>query len=517
MIKSIKLLLFLLFSFGTYSQNTIKFNNIDGDDYPTLKGEMWFRNPNEIKSSRVQISENGKVVPINLFNSRKNNEIAENKTVIFLMVNPGSSKIPQFDWYRSVILMGTKKNCVQPGDKIQIMSFNQQQNGQLLYPSAFNFTDNSDVLEKHLREMQPMNYNSTCGNSRTLIWSAIDQVLDLVEKENLKSPVSIIVVSDDNSCITQQANQTPVEKAKKLDVSIYGITRDDHNSFNSIEKICNESFGQYYLCKNNNLDSAQAKVLSIMNKIKERAAGQIFDFSYDTDFDNDGSNQPITITYPGNVVNTFITLPNKNAVQWAKANWLVLVLIVLVISLIVFFIIKNAKDTKAKQEEIERRAQEDLQRIKLEQQKIDAEMAQKVADQEREMNQMRLKAQQEQDEKRQELKLKHAEEKRTELLQEMRMRGNLPWLIVVHEGKEYRYEIDDPLFTIGREKTNKLCLPFSTISRRHAIIKFSDRNYFVEDLNSSNGVIVNNMKEKEIILSHGDVIQLGSVYLTFMI
>ncbi len=515
--KSIKLILFLLVSFGIHSQTIIKFNNVDGDDYPTLKGEMWFRNPNEINISSVQISENGKSLPINLNKQRKNNEVAQNKTVIFLMVNPGTTKITQFDWYRSVILMGTKKNCVQSGDKIQIMSFNQQQNGQLLYPSSFNFTDNSNVLEKQLREMSPINYQSTCGNNRTLIWSAIDQVLDLIEKENLKSPVSIVVVSDDNSCITQQANQTPVEKAKKLDVSIYAITRDDHNSFNSIEKICSESFGQYYLCKNNNLDSAQTKVLSIMNNIKERAAGQIFDFSYNTDFDNDGSNQPITITYPGNVVNSFITLPDKNAIQWAKANWLVLVLIVIVISLIVFFIIKNAKDSKTKQEEIERRSQEDLQRIKQEQLKIDAEMAQKVADQEREMNQMRLKAQQEQDEKRQELKLIHAEEKRIELLQEMRMRGNLPWLIVVYEGKEYRYEIDDPLFTIGRENTNNLCLPYTTISRRHAVIKFSEKEYFVEDLNSSNGVVVNNMKVKEIILSHGDVIQLGSVYLTFMI
>ncbi len=515
--KSIKLILFLLINLGIYSQNIIKFNNVDGDDYPTLKGEIWFRNPNEINTLSVQISENGKTLPINLSNQRKNNIVAQNKTVIFLMVNPGTSKITQFDWYRSVILMATKKNCVQSGDKIQIMSFNQQQNGQLLYPSSFSFTDNSNLLEKQLREMRPINYQSTCGNNRTLIWSAIDQVLDLVEKENLKSPVSIIVVSDDNSCITQQANQTPVEKAKKLDVSIYGITRDDHNSFNSIEKICSESFGQYYLCKNNNLDSAQTKVLSIMNNIKERAAGQIFDFSYNTDFDNDGSNQPITITYPGNVVNSFITLPDKNAIQWSKANWLVLVLIIIVISLIVFFIIKNAKDSKTKQEEIEKRSQENLQRIKQEQQRIDAEMAQKVADQEREMNQMRLKTQQEQDEKRQELKLKHAEEKRIELLQEMRMRGNLPWLIVVYEGKEYRYEIDDPLFTIGRENTNKLCLPYTTISRRHAVIKFSDKEYFVEDLNSSNGVVVNNMKVKEIILSHGDVIQLGSVYLTFMI
>jgi hypothetical protein len=433
------------------------------------------------------------------------------------MVNPGPKKIKQFDWYRSVILAGTTKKCVQPGDKIQIMSFNQQNKGQLLFPSNFNFTDNSDVLENQLRQMLPVKYQSTCGNNRTLIWSAIDQVLDLIEKENLKSSVSIIVVSDDNSCITQQANQTPVEKAKKLDVSIYGIVRNDNNRFNSIQNICSESYGEYYFCESNNLDSAQSHIQLFMNNLKERAAGQFFDFSYETDFDNDGSNQPVTVSFPGSVTNTYITLPNKNALQWAKANWLILVLIFLVLTLIIFFIFKNAKDTRLKQAELERKSQEEYQRIKLEQEKADAEMAQKVSEQERQMNQMRLKAQQEQDEKRQAEKSKHAEELRLELLQEMRMRGNLPWLIVVHEGKEFRYEIDDPLFTIGREESNNLGLPYSTISRRHALIKYSNREYTIEDLNSSNGVVVNGSRVKEILLAHGDVIQLGSVYLTFMI
>lgn len=92
-----------------------------------------------------------------------------------------------------------------------------------------------------------------------------------------------------------------------------------------------------------------------MNNIKVRAAGQIFDFSYETDFDNDGSNQPVTVTFSGSVTNTYITMPEKNAMQWAKANWLILVLIFLVLVLIIFFIFKNAKYAKLKQAELERK------------------------------------------------------------------------------------------------------------------------------------------------------------------
>ncbi|NBN99140.1 MAG: FHA domain-containing protein, partial [Flavobacteriia bacterium] len=114
-------------------------------------------------------------------------------------------------------------------------------------------------------------------------------------------------------------------------------------------------------------------------------------------------------------------------------------------------------------------------------------------------------------------KNEHAEDRKKELLQEMRMRGNLPWLIVQIKGQEYRHEIDNPLFTIGREESNSLCIPVSTISRRHALIKFNHGEYLIEDLQSSNGVVVNGEKYQEILLAHGDVVQLGDVYLTFMI
>jgi hypothetical protein len=509
----------LLFVFHTISaQNSIvKFKSVKGDNFPKLSGEIWFRNPNEINSSSVFVSENGKVKNLLLSNQRVGDSISRNKAVIFLMVNPGPTKKVQFDWYRNVIGSTLSGDYIQPGDKIQIISFNQQLQGQLLYPSSFNFTDQSEILKKQLVDMHAIPYKSTCGGTRTLIWSAIDQVLDLIEKENLNIPVSIIVVSDDNSCITQQANQTPVEKAKKLGVGVYAISRDDKNRFNSIEKICLESFGSYFIAPNNDLDQAQSQIQLIMSEITKRAAGQSFDYSYTTDFENDGSSQPVTINMSGSVIDAFIQMPEKNTIQWMKSNWLILCLIFLVFGLIVFFIIKNNKDSKQKQFEIEQRAHEELRRLKNDQERVDADMAQQMADQERQLHQMRLKSQQEEESKRQIEKNKHAEEQKSFLLQEMKMRGNLPWLILVLQGQEYRYEINDPIFTIGRELSNNLNIPDSTMSRKHAVIKFKNGEYTIQDLNSSNGIIVNGQKQSEIILMHGDVIQIGQSMLTFMI
>jgi pSer/pThr/pTyr-binding forkhead associated (FHA) protein len=55
------------------------------------------------------------------------------------------------------------------------------------------------------------------------------------------------------------------------------------------------------------------------------------------------------------------------------------------------------------------------------------------------------------------------------------------------------------------------------MSRKHAVIKFKNGEYTIQDLNSSNGIIVNGQKQSEIILMHGDVIQIGQSMLTFMI
>ena len=68
-----------------------------------------------------------------------------------------------------------------------------------------------------------------------------------------------------------------------------------------------------------------------------------------------------------------------------------LLLIVLIVGLIVFFIYKNNRDSKLKQFEIEQKAQEELRSLKSQQLKVDAEMSQQMAEQDRQLNQMRVK------------------------------------------------------------------------------------------------------------------------------
>jgi pSer/pThr/pTyr-binding forkhead associated (FHA) protein len=73
--------------------------------------------------------------------------------------------------------------------------------------------------------------------------------------------------------------------------------------------------------------------------------------------------------------------------------------------------------------------------------------------------------------------------------------------------------------TIGRDKMNTIVIYDSMISRFHAVIQKINHAYFIKDLNSTNGTLVNGKKvpgDKYVRLNPNDVIQLGRTDLSFI-
>lgn len=68
---------------------------------------------------------------------------------------------------------------------------------------------------------------------------------------------------------------------------------------------------------------------------------------------------------------------------------------------------------------------------------------------------------------------------------------------------------------IGRASTCELQIDSSSVSRHHALIVVGPREVIIEDLNSTNGVIVNSRKVTRHVLSEGDVITLGDIVFKF--
>ncbi|HLI89249.1 MAG TPA: protein kinase [Ktedonobacteraceae bacterium] len=83
-------------------------------------------------------------------------------------------------------------------------------------------------------------------------------------------------------------------------------------------------------------------------------------------------------------------------------------------------------------------------------------------------------------------------------------------------GRSYRFHQD--VTTIGRTNGNDLVISGRTVSRRHARLSFVDGRWFLEDLQSANGTLVNNMRIYDrVALNDGDVINFGDEIVVFNI
>jgi pSer/pThr/pTyr-binding forkhead associated (FHA) protein len=81
-----------------------------------------------------------------------------------------------------------------------------------------------------------------------------------------------------------------------------------------------------------------------------------------------------------------------------------------------------------------------------------------------------------------------------------------------YEGLEL--PVDRDWFVIGRGRAADAIVPEPTISRAHAAIGWqADEGFFVQDLGSTNGTMVNGDRQKHHVLESGDEIQMGKLRL----
>ena len=81
------------------------------------------------------------------------------------------------------------------------------------------------------------------------------------------------------------------------------------------------------------------------------------------------------------------------------------------------------------------------------------------------------------------------------------------------------FEIGQMICVIGKSHRARLCIERETVSNFHAKIDFVNGNYYIEDMNSTNGTFLNeeivNYKEKKL-LTPGDVLRFADVKYRFL-
>lgn len=81
-----------------------------------------------------------------------------------------------------------------------------------------------------------------------------------------------------------------------------------------------------------------------------------------------------------------------------------------------------------------------------------------------------------------------------------------------------RYVLAPGVTTIGRDPESTICINDSSVSRAHARITITDGQALVEDLNSKNGVAIQNQPlTGPAVLADGDEIEFGHVKSWFIV
>ena len=73
--------------------------------------------------------------------------------------------------------------------------------------------------------------------------------------------------------------------------------------------------------------------------------------------------------------------------------------------------------------------------------------------------------------------------------------------------------LDRDWIVVGRGRGADVVVAEATISRAHAAVGYHEGGFFIQDLGSTNGTLVNGTRQGRAALADGDEIQMGNLFL----
>jgi hypothetical protein len=501
---------FLINAFASFAQkNEVDVRAITTTNYPEVKGKLWVRDPEGIKTEGIQFYEDDQPVKVNFESFQKVDSVAQNKAILFLIRNTANKA--EMQWYKDVLSASFKNGTIKSGDKVEIVGFSCLIEKQILFPSKLNFTDNVQDLLSRIDKIQENKRIEYDGRVQTHI--ALNEALNLLETQNLNLPAGIFVLSDDRSMPPLLTGELPGARSRRLNIPIYGVTFFKKSNYYDIEELCSQTYGGYVTESSNDIKVVSKELSGFLADFENRHAGLYYPFTYSSTFEKDGKNHTVKIDSKDGQSGFSLPVPSKNILELIQDNPLIAgIIFVLLIGLIVVIVMMYKKN-KLKKEELELQRKKEFS--EMEQHQRAAE--QKLSQQEMELQRMKEDEHREAEAALREKQVQAQAQEDEVQLQKMLERGNFPWFEFRFGNETGSYQIQTPRLTVGRDGSNVWTINHPTVSRNHFQLYFKNYVYTIRDLGSSNGLYVNDMKVTEIELKHGDCIQVGEITLTFHI
>lgn len=84
-------------------------------------------------------------------------------------------------------------------------------------------------------------------------------------------------------------------------------------------------------------------------------------------------------------------------------------------------------------------------------------------------------------------------------------------LVSYRDGRiDLAFPLQDQRVTMGREADNLIQLPHEKVSKHHGVILQTKDGWMIEDLQSTNGILVNGQRVQRAALKDGDTVKIGT-------
>ena len=516
-----------VFSLSTYSQ--VKFYNDSTSvaDFPEISFQINDRDPDlKVKSDFILRERLDQLKVIDTFSfSHLKDSLSysnENKCILVMIETLGhSDRYEQLNTSLNAINSSLSR-FINKGDKVKLVWF-ALRNAETKILNDINpkFTDSINEIKSYLNKFR-LPDNDFTNKYVSDITGALIEGVDILDKFDSSLPKSIILISEErNNSYAQVSETSAIAKAREKGVVIntikYNRFRDEQFSIPTLSEgtygerfVLSQSFGNQRV-NSKKKSEIENRVIQISKNLVKRSKGNNYKFSFLTKNDvKDGKNYRVQleVTDSEQVEELSYKAPGNWVLgQFQKNLILSIVITLILIVLITILVLKIFRSYKEKALAKENEMLEQRKKTELQQEEIDKQNKEIDRIKNEEIERQRIDSE------------NQKKKKENELIKKMVQNGNFPILKVIEGNNSKTYEVNKPLFTVGRSSSNNLTVNNPHISGNHFTISFDGNDYKLTDNGSTNGTLVNGFKYQgnsgSTNLNDGDIIEVTEVTIVF--
>ena len=516
-----------VFSLSTYSQVQFYDDSTSVADFPEISFQINDRDPDlKVKSDFILRERLDQLEVIDTFSfSHLKDSLSysdENKCILVMIETLGhSDRYEQLNTSLNAINSSLSR-FINKGDKVKLVWF-ALRNAETKILNDINpkFTDSINEIKSYLNKFR-LPDNDFTNKYVSDITGALIEGVDILDKFDSSLPKSIILISEErNNRYAQVSTTSAIAKAREKGVVIntikYNRFRDEQFSIPTLSEgtygerfVLSQSFGNQRV-NSKKKSEIENRVVQISKNLVKRSKGNNYKFSFLTKNDiKDGKNYrvQVEVTDSEQVEELSYKAPGNWVVgQFQKNLILSIVISIILIVLITILVLKIFRSYKEKALARENEMLEQRKKTELQQEEIDNQNKEIDRIKNEEIERQRIDSE------------NQKKKKENELIKKMLQNGNFPILKVIEGNNSKTYEVNKPLFTVGRSSSNNLTVNNPHISGNHFTISFDGNDYKLTDNGSTNGTLVNGFKYQgnsgSTNLNDGDIIEVTEVTIVF--